>query len=245
MLLNEEMKKIYLCMFLAIFVALPFPGTAQVNPKLKQYLSHHNFLELISRFGRDSVYLTMAGQAPERSDSTAYVDGYRCQVFAGGDLQQAQRITEALNSKINAKVYIVESADSLFKVQVGNYTDRRQAENMLLKLWKLGYQGSWLVQMKIVPQENAAKPVAPVAPATTVQPDFYYGVQVFASSSADRARSLSQSLKSKLNAKIRLIEGDGLWKVVLGRFPKREAAEELRNRLRRSGFQDAWITQTN
>ncbi len=228
-----------------------------MNPKLKQYLSNHDFLELISRFGRDSVSLSMAGVTPEPGkfaprDSTAYVEGYRCQVFAGSDGHQAKLIAEALRSKIDAKVHVSGSPDGLFKVQVGDYTDRHQAENMLLKLWKMGYQGSWLVQMKIAAREKAPQraasqenPATSAEAAPPVQPDFYYGVQVFASSSAERARSLSQSLKSRVKAPIQLIEGDGLWKVVLGRFSKRESAEELRNRLRKSGFQDAWITQTN
>ena len=69
-----------------------------------------------------------------------------------GELQNFQNIAKEILSNIQAlnldSVYMVQE-QNLFKVQMGNYGERREAEIMLDRLRYAGIENAWIVNATI------------------------------------------------------------------------------------------------
>ncbi len=93
--------------------------------------------------------------------------------------------------------------------------------------------------------DEAPPPVAPApAPVDTVATVPGFRVQVFASSSEVVAQRAARSAEARLGARAHVVAAGGLYKVQLGDFRAREAAEALLRRARERFYPDAWIVET-
>tara|TARA_Y100000031_G_scaffold150293_1_gene189432 strand:- start:597 stop:1067 length:471 start_codon:yes stop_codon:yes gene_type:complete len=76
------------------------------------------------------------------------LDGFRVQVFATRFSKSADSIKTVLEEKLDEELYIAFDAP-VYKVRVGNFTTRNEAENMKIRLSNLGYDTAWIVRSKV------------------------------------------------------------------------------------------------
>ena len=77
------------------------------------------------------------------------MDGFRVQVFATRFSRSADSIKSVLDEKVNEDVSIVFDAP-VYKIRVGNFVTRNEAENMKINLVKFGYDTAWIVRSKVL-----------------------------------------------------------------------------------------------
>ena len=77
------------------------------------------------------------------------MDGFRVQVFATRFSRSADSVKAVLEEKGNEDVYIAFDAP-VYKVRVGNFISRNEAEKMRISLVELGYDTAWIVRSKVL-----------------------------------------------------------------------------------------------
>lgn len=73
-------------------------------------------------------------------------DGYRVQVLSTDDIDEANSIRAEIYEKITGKEVYVVFDPPFYKVKVGDFTSKSEAENLRFKLAQLGYTESKVVQ---------------------------------------------------------------------------------------------------
>lgn len=105
-----------------------------------------NWPKIISPFNSD----TLNSKESTLSDSMIIVEGFRVQVLATRDRFNAEKLQSELGEKIQHKIYVIFEAPN-YKVRIGNFIDRRKAENFRIELAKNGYSSAWIIRTKIDP----------------------------------------------------------------------------------------------
>ncbi|MBD3346266.1 MAG: hypothetical protein GF401_14520 [Chitinivibrionales bacterium] len=75
-------------------------------------------------------------------------NGFRVQCFASNQIDRARTEKKKLEIKLNKPVYIAFQ-DPYYKLLVGDFTSRNQAELILADLKNLGYDDAWIVRSKV------------------------------------------------------------------------------------------------
>jgi len=73
-------------------------------------------------------------------------DGYRVQVLSTDDIDEANTIRSELYEKTAKKEIYIVFEPPFYKVKVGDFTSKSEAENLRFKLNQLGYSESKVVQ---------------------------------------------------------------------------------------------------
>lgn len=73
-------------------------------------------------------------------------DGYRVQVLSTDDIDEANRIRKEIDEKTTRKEVYVIFEPPFYKVKVGDFTSKSEADNLRFKLNQLGYTESKVVQ---------------------------------------------------------------------------------------------------
>lgn len=76
-------------------------------------------------------------------------DGYRVQVLSTDDIDEANRIRTEIYEKTTRKEVYVIFEPPFYKVKVGDFTSKSEADNLRFKLNQLGYPESKVVQETI------------------------------------------------------------------------------------------------
>lgn len=76
------------------------------------------------------------------------VPGYRVQIFASSTNEGAERVASEARFKFTEQVY-VEYEPPYYKVRVGDYKNRSDAEILREKAKSLGYPDAWIVQTEV------------------------------------------------------------------------------------------------
>ena len=85
-------------------------------------------------------------------DSTQIiVEGFRVQVLATRDRGSAERLRDELILTYNYDIFIVFEAPN-YKVRMGNFFDRQQAEKFRQILVRKGYPSAWIIRTRIDPK---------------------------------------------------------------------------------------------
>jgi|TARA_B100001540_G_scaffold96857_1_gene87223 hypothetical protein len=105
-----------------------------------------NWPKIISPFNSD----TLNSKETTFTDSIIIVEGFRVQVLATRDRFNAEKLQSELGEKIQHKIYVIFEAPN-YKVRIGNFIDRRKAENFRIELAKNGYSSAWIIRTKIDP----------------------------------------------------------------------------------------------
>jgi len=79
--------------------------------------------------------------------SKNYVIGYRVQIFASENLERAKEIKRQIEKEISLKVYI-EFENEMYKVRVGNYNSREEAEEAK-KIVRSHFPDCWIAETTI------------------------------------------------------------------------------------------------
>ena len=73
-------------------------------------------------------------------------DGYRVQVLSTDDIDEANRVRAEVYEKTTRKEVYVIFEPPFYKVKVGDFTSKTEAEDLRFKLNQLGYTESKVVQ---------------------------------------------------------------------------------------------------
>jgi hypothetical protein len=94
-------------------------------------------------------YNTVSLDSSAVDTSFKEMDGFKVQVFATRVSHSADSIKAGLDKKVNEDVSIVFDAP-VYKVRVGNFVTRNEAEDMKINLVKFGYDTAWIVRSKVL-----------------------------------------------------------------------------------------------
>ncbi len=84
--------------------------------------------------------------SPVETDTV--VDGFRVQVISTQDLNEANRLMMELSSLFGNEVYIIFDSPN-YKVRVGNFRSRGNAEKVRQRIVDLGHRAAWIVRTKV------------------------------------------------------------------------------------------------
>ena len=88
------------------------------------------------------------------TDSTFFsVEGFRIQLLATQDRFNAEKFKSELEKIYKNKIYIIFEAPN-YKVRVGDFINRKNAEEMRQNLSKKGYTTAWIIRSKIEAIDN-------------------------------------------------------------------------------------------
>ena len=76
------------------------------------------------------------------------VDGFRVQVISTQDLNEANRLMMELSSLFGNEVYIIFDSPN-YKVRVGNFRSRGNAEKARQRIVDLGHRAAWIIRTKV------------------------------------------------------------------------------------------------
>jgi len=78
------------------------------------------------------------------ADSVASGPGYRVQLFASGEQENAKTYEMEVEMRLGIATYL-EYLDGMYKVRVGDCRTRQEAENLRDQCRAAGYQDAWIV----------------------------------------------------------------------------------------------------
>ena len=219
----------------------------QTSPELKNFLWDKDFKSLIENYAEESVTLEEKGTIQQKIEARSYIEGegLRVQVFAGLDKNNAESIVQQMTSLNLDSVYLRED-DGLYKVQIGNFSERLEAEKMLDKLRYAGVSNAWIVSTTIHTPKTAVQDTTfvPEPPGVSDAAErFLYAIQVFVTGNYDKAQTYQQQLSRAFQEEVWIKEQDGLWKILLGKFGDESYARNRLEEIRTQGYPDAWLTQ--
>jgi len=82
-------------------------------------------------------------------DSTQIIiEGFRVQLLATKEASKAEQLQKKLLDNLNQNIYIVYEAPN-YKVRIGDFIDRRKAENLRKEMIKEGYTSAWIIRTRI------------------------------------------------------------------------------------------------
>ena len=88
------------------------------------------------------------------TDSTFFsVEGFRIQLLATQDRFNAEKFKSELEKIYKNKIYIIFEAPN-YKVRVGDFINRKSAEEMRQNMSKKGYTTAWIIRSKIEAIDN-------------------------------------------------------------------------------------------
>jgi cell division protein FtsN len=97
---------------------------------------------------RTVVTGTVRRASPVADPSTA---GYRVQVFAAQDRATAEAVAARLEGRLNGQPVYVERQDPWYKVRVGDFATREEADRLRKRLVEMGYPEAWTTRATIRP----------------------------------------------------------------------------------------------
>lgn len=154
---------------------------------------------------------------------------YRIQVFAGSPLN-AQKNFTTLDSIKPGDVYMIKDSESdLWKVWTGNYMTKDEAEMAKKDMIAMGFPDAWIHEMKPPYDAPASGPL--------------YWVQVASLSSESAASAMKRQLEGLQKEQVQIRQKDNTWKVWVGGYPERAAAEDLKSILAGQGYAKGFIVK--
>jgi hypothetical protein len=175
-------------------------------------------------------------------DSVSHISGYRIQVFASSDSLSALTSKAQLISRFSENVYMIHQ-DGLFKLHLGDFLNRESADAKKAIISQSGYPGAWIVSCFIK---------APVENNFLLRPDvnadnednslvIRFKIQVIATGDLNKANQVVSELSRSFTVPVYYESTGNLYKVYVGKFAARPEAESVLQKVRLSGYPDAWL----
>jgi hypothetical protein len=246
-----------------LFLAACQPGIltqktdeAQVDSSLyfQQVAVRDAFMDTVFSTDGQSVQLTkkVMPLPPLTPEMSGYKEreGFRVQVFAGLDSINAVLLFRQARQITRDSTYLFKDK-GLFKIQVGDYPFRYQADSTNMNMRKNGFPGAWVVKgtirIPIVPEEAGSLPADSLT-AGEVQTENAqksspgkYRIQLIAVSTAGRAQTLVDDLTAKYAYPAFFEKSGKLYKVFAGPYADESEARQVLEKVRKSGYPDAWL----
>jgi hypothetical protein len=235
----------FLSLFVLIFIGYNII-LAQKSTKLKDLLWRNDIKRMIENFGEEQLILKEKGETARRLEAQSYTEsvGLRIQVFAGSNQNIAKEILSNIQALNLDSVYMVQEKN-LFKVQMGNYGERREAEIMLDRLRYAGIENAWIVNATIhVAKPPMSREELKILKETDIDTSgLFYSIQLFVTNDLGKSKKLKNELTKTLSQEIWIMQKGSVWKILAGKFSDRVIAQQILDNIKSSGFPDAWITQ--
>lgn len=156
---------------------------------------------------------------------------YRIQIFAGSPANAFKNFSKYGGEHSGAEVYMInDKSENLWKVWVGGFNSKPEADSAKQKLIESGYPDSWVSEMKVSHESKIEMPGM-------------YWVQVGSFQSDAAAQKIKNDLESKQTDKVIIKKTDTAWKVWIGGLADRTACEALKKKIGELGYQGAFIVQ--
>ena len=94
---------------------------------------------------------TKANAVKNLDSNITEIEGFRVQVFATQDRNKADQLQREFVLKFDEKVYIIFEAPN-YKLRVGDFLDRENAERLRMRLVSSDFPSSWIVRTRIQPE---------------------------------------------------------------------------------------------
>jgi hypothetical protein len=186
---------------------------------------------------------------PEQKPKFKEIEGYRIQIFAGVDTLNASSTRSQATTIVPDSVYLF-AEKGLLKVQVGDYPYRYQADKVRDQFRREGFPGAWVILRTIlIPFESDTTEeiktredsVVVVQPATQITEQGKFKIQIIAVGSEEQAITIIDQVKLEMNFQAFHEKSGNLFKVFVGYFKEESTAREALEKLRASGYPDAWL----
>ena len=105
-------------------------------PEIMNPLSNNNYIKSIDK---------------SLDSNITEIEGFRVQVFATQDRNKADDLKENLSLSYAETSYVIFEAPN-YKVRMGDYLDRKNAEKLRKRLIANGFPSSWIVRTRILPK---------------------------------------------------------------------------------------------
>jgi hypothetical protein len=186
---------------------------------------------------------------PDQKPKFKEIEGFRVQIFAGIDTLNAISSRSQAKALVPDSVYLLEDK-GLLKVQVGDYPYRYQADKVRDQFKREGYPGAWVIlRTIIIPFEadtteeikSASDSVIVAQPAVQTIEQGSFKIQIIAIGSEEKASAIVDNLKQNMNYQGFYEKSGNLYKVFVGYFKEENTAREALEKLKESGYPDAWL----
>ncbi len=128
-----------------IFVAVAAMGLGCANRKTTKVVSPGEDYSLYDMENNNSGATTTTATTTTTGTT---VPGYRVQIFASNTNDGAEKIASDARFKFTERVY-VEYDPPYYKVRIGDYQNRSDAEILREKAKNLGFADAWIVQTEV------------------------------------------------------------------------------------------------
>lgn len=164
-------------------------------------------------------------------DTFNKVIGYRVQIFAAKEKANAEKIKTLAMKDINERIYIILADDNLYKVQVGDYLSKIDAEKMRDKIKSLPNYADAFVQNSYIFYDKSAD-------------SGEYYIQIGAFSTRETADEFIAKKLSDLGYTNAVVYNENsLFKVLIGGYATNQEALDVKDKLKNDGFEGSWIIQ--
>lgn len=156
---------------------------------------------------------------------------FRVQLFSG-TAENAHKLYNKYTSEQNATdVYIVyEGESNTWKVWAGNYMSKIDADSAKVRLIESGFNGAWVREM-------------PANEKKTLPENELYWVQLGSFQKEASAQQLFQKVSGEYKDQVIIKTVGETYKVWIGGFSTRNAADELKTKLIQSGYPGVFVVQ--
>lgn len=162
------------------------------------------------------------------------VTGFRVQVMASTDSTKLISVKDKIGQYSKGDSLHIFPEGGLYKLQIGDYLYRYQADNLKRTIRKNGYPGAWVVQRPVLVR---LQPDSTAGSAVKAK----YRIQVAATSSNASAEQIRSELVGKISEPVIIETTDALFKIFAGNLDDEQAARQLLNKIRNLGYKDAWL----
>ncbi len=180
---------------------------------------------------------TRVDQTGAPAASYVHVDGFRVQVAVVSSAERARVVRNEAEAKLGVTVYVYRDPDTgLHKIHAGNGRTATEVEALRHLAKGQGYQEAFIVRTRIEIPRAAVYGPEPVAG---------FRVQIFAASNRAAAEGEMENVRGTLGQDDVYIESEPpYFKVRIGNFRTREAAERLMERLQTYGYETPFVVRT-
>ena len=174
---------------------------------------------------------------PAAAPSVVHLEGFRVQIAVVSSLERAERVKSEAEPKFGVPVHIYRDPDTgLHKIQVGNGRTATEVEPLRHLAKNQGYPEAFIVRTEIELPRAAVHGPEPVAG---------FRVQIFAASSRAAAeREVARVRETLGQDDVYITSEPPYFKVRIGNFRTREAAEGLMGRLKAYGYDSTFVVGT-
>lgn len=176
-------------------------------------------------------------QTAEEAPSVVQLDGYRVQIAVVSSPGRAGIVKGEVETKLGVSVHVYRDPDTgLHKIHAGNGRTATEVESLRHLAKSRGYPEAFIVRTRIE---------LPRAAVYGPDPVFGFRVQVFATSNRAAAVAEMANVRDTLGKDDVYLESEPpYFKVRIGNFRTREAAEGLVERLQTYGYDTPFVVRT-